>query len=61
LFRRSKFQPDEVLAPKEEEQEIKNCDERDEIRGCFIEPTDCHEETEGDTERSVFWGILFVV
>jgi hypothetical protein len=36
---------------------IKNCDERDEIRGCSIDPTDCDERTEGDTGRSVFSGM----
>jgi hypothetical protein len=38
-----------------------NCDERDEIRGCCIDPADCDERTEGDTGRSVFSGIRFVV
>jgi hypothetical protein len=30
---------------------IKNCNERDEIRGSFSDPTDSNERTEGDTER----------
>jgi hypothetical protein len=29
--------------------------------GCFIDPTDYDERTEGDTGRSVFSGIQFVV
>jgi transposase len=40
---------------------IKNCDERDKIRGCFINPRDCDEKTKGYTRRSVFSGIRFVV
>jgi hypothetical protein len=40
---------------------LKSCDERDEIRGCCIDPTDCDESTEGDTGRIIFSGIRFVV
>jgi hypothetical protein len=29
---------------------IKKCNERGEIRGCFIDPADCDERTEGDRE-----------
>jgi hypothetical protein len=32
---------------------IKNCDKRDKIQGCFINPTDCDDRTVGDTGRSV--------
>jgi hypothetical protein len=40
---------------------IKPCNERDEIQGCLISATDCDERTEGDTGRSVFLGIQFIV
>jgi hypothetical protein len=40
---------------------LKNCGERDETGGCSIDPTDCDERTKGDTGRSVFSGIQFVV
>jgi hypothetical protein len=33
----------------------------DEIRGCFIDLTDCDERTEGDTGGNVFSDIRFVV
>jgi hypothetical protein len=32
---------------------IKNCDKKDEVCACFIDPTDCDERTEGDTGRNV--------
>jgi hypothetical protein len=40
---------------------IKNCYERDEIRGCFIDPTYCDEGTESDTGRCAFSDIRFIV
>jgi hypothetical protein len=40
---------------------IKNCVERDEIRGCFIDPADRDNRAEGDKGRSVFSGIWFLV
>jgi hypothetical protein len=40
---------------------IKNCNERDWIRGCFIDRTDCDERIEGDMRRSVFSVIRFLV
>jgi hypothetical protein len=39
---------------------IKNCDERVQILGYLIDPTDCDERTEGDTGRSVFSSTRFV-
>jgi hypothetical protein len=38
---------------------IKNCNERDQILGWFIDPTDCEERTEGAV-GSVFSGIRFI-
>jgi hypothetical protein len=32
---------------------LKNSDERDEIRGCFIDPADCEERNEVDMRRNV--------
>jgi hypothetical protein len=40
---------------------IKNCNEKNKIQSCFMDPADCDERTEGDTGRSVFLGIQFVV
>jgi hypothetical protein len=37
--------------------EIKNCNEIDDIQGCFIYPTGRDAETGGDTRRGVFSSI----
>jgi hypothetical protein len=40
---------------------LKIAKKKDEIRGCFIDPTDCDERSQGDKGRSVFSGIRLVV
>jgi hypothetical protein len=40
---------------------IKNCDEKKEIPGCFMDPNDCDESTDGCMGRNVFSGIRFFV
>jgi hypothetical protein len=50
-----------VIAPIEILLSELYCDERNEIRGCFIDPTNCEERIEDDTGRSVFSVIRFVV
>jgi hypothetical protein len=40
--------------------QIKNCNGRDEVEGCSIDPTDCDRSTEGDMGRSIFSGIQVV-